>query len=160
MGIKTAKSTIILNTQLIGYEINIIKKVGFNRYAVYYMRDLVEVITGEIKGRFDDGRCAVSRIKYGKGEAMTFNTMLWYGYAKTADDSILSLMSDMLAEYGLIELEYKGNVTIRVAENAEKYLFFIFNYTDKAQKVEVTFRDITFDAVVTSNDSVIIEKDK
>ena len=126
----------------------------------YYMRDLVEVTTGEIKGRFDDGRCAVSRIKYGEGEAMTFNTMLWYGYAKTGDESILSLMSDIISEYGLTELKYKGDVTVKVAENSEKYLFFIFNYTDKEQKVEVSFRDITFDALIASNDSVIIEKDK
>ena len=126
----------------------------------YYMRDLVEVTTGEIKGSFDDGRCAVSRIKYGKGEAMTFNTMLWYGYANTADGSILSLMSEIIAEYGLTELEYKGDVTVKVAENAEKYLFFVFNYTEKPQKVKVTFRDITFDALIASNDSVIIEKDK
>ena len=126
----------------------------------YYMRDLVEVTTGEIKGTFDDGKCAVSKIKYGKGEAITFNTMLWYGYAKTEDSSILALMEEMIAEYGLTELKYKGDVTVKVAENTEKYLFFIFNYTDKEQKVDITFRDITFDAVIASNDSVIIEKDK
>ena len=91
---------------------------------------------------------------------MTFNTMLWYGYAKAGDGSILSLMADIIAEYRLTELKYKGDVTVKVAETAEKYLFFVFNYTEKPQKVEVTFRDITFDAVVAPNDSVIIEKDK
>lgn len=126
----------------------------------YYMRDLVEVTTGEIKGTFGDGRCAVSNRKYGNGNVMIFNTMLWYGYSKTGDAGIRSLMADVICEYGLSELKYEGDVTVKVAENAEKHLFFVFNYTDKEQKFKITFREITLDAVIAPNDSIIIEKDK
>ena len=117
-------------------------------------------MNGEVIGTFEDGRCAVSRVRYGKGEAITFNTMLWYGYAKTQDTDIRSLMSDILNEYKLAELKTKGDVTVKVAENGDKYLFFIFNYTDKEQKAEVSFREIMFEAVIEANGSVIIEKEK
>ena len=130
------------------------------RITGYYMRDLVEVTTGAICGTFDDGRCAASIRKYGNGEVLLFNTMLWYGYAKTGDESIRSLMAGIIAEHGLSELHYDGDVTVKVAETDEKYLFFVFNYTDKAQTLKLTFKDIAFDAEIASNDSMIIERDK
>jgi beta-galactosidase GanA len=126
----------------------------------YYMRDLVEVTTGEIKGIFGDGRCAVSNRKYGNGNVIIFNTMLWYGYAKTGDAGIRSLMADLICEYGLSKLKYEGDVTVKVAENSEKYLLFVFNYTDKEQKFKINFKEITLDAVIAPNDSIIIETDK
>lgn len=138
--------------------------LGFNfngkKINGYYMRDIVTLTNGEAAGTFDDGKCAVSRVKYGLGEAITFNTMLWYGYAKTADKTVLSVMSDIIESYGLAELEVDGDLTVKVCENAEKYVFFIFNYTDKEQKVKVSFRGISFEATANAEETLIIEKDK
>ncbi len=126
----------------------------------YYARDLVNITNGEPCGSFDDGKCAVSRVKYGKGTVITVNTYLWYGYAKNIGITAASFAKLLVNEFKLTDLNVNGNVTVRVSENDDKYLFFIFNYSDKDEKAEITYKNYTFTVDVRSNDSVIYEKDK
>jgi beta-galactosidase GanA len=137
---------------------------GDLRVRGYWGRELVRMTGGEAVGAFDDGYPAASRVQYGRGTVLTINTYLWYGYTKTHDPSIKQLAARLLDELSLSDLEVTGNAHVRVSENSEQYLFFIFNYTAEPQEVRATLRqgDKTYTAALTvaPGDSVIVAQDK
>ena len=137
---------------------------GDLRVRGYWGRELVRMTGGEAVGAFDDGYPAASRVQYGRGTVLTINTYLWYGYTKTHDPSIKQLAARLLDELSLSDLEVTGNAHVRVSENSEQYLFFIFNYTAEPQEVRATLRqgDKTYTAALTvaPGDSIVVAQDK
>lgn len=130
----------------------------------YYGRELVELTGGEPVGTFEDGRAAAVRVRYGKGEAVTFNSYLWYGYSKTGDGSIKDLAKTIICDYGLDQTAVEGDVLVRVSEAKDRYIAFVFNYTNEKQNATVTLelgeKKHSFEISVEANDSVTVEIEK
>jgi beta-galactosidase GanA len=126
----------------------------------YCGRELVQMTVGEKLAEFADGYPAVSRVKYGKGEAVTINTYLWYGYEKQGGESVKAFAKKLIDRFELSQLDVNGNVTVRVCENDDKYLIFIFNYNDNDEPAEIKFMGETLTAKVSANDCVILERSK
>ena len=130
----------------------------------YYSRDLVYHTDGQCLASFDDGKCAVNSVKYGKGEVITIGTYLWYGYAKEPKESVCRFARKLVDRYDLAFVEAEGDVSVKVSQNDDNYLIFVFNYTEKDQqasvKVNIDGKQYKESHVVEANGVAIVEKAK
>lgn len=123
----------------------------------FYGRDKLKHCDGTPIGFFGNGDVAVNKIKYGAGEAITFNTYLWYGYYKNSAAGFKKVMESIIDEYSLRQAEVDGSVTVKIAEADGRTLLFVFNYTDKKQTARIKFGGKSLRVSVNANDSVMIE---
>lgn len=100
----------------------------------HYFKYICDVKNGDVSARFSDGNCAVLTNKVGKGTVVTINTDIWYGYAKTKDESIKNFANTVANQYGLALIKSDADVFVRLCENENEYVVFVFNYSDSKQK--------------------------
>ena len=135
-----------------------------NRVKGYYSRDLVYHMAGECVASFDDGKCAVNLVEYGKGKVITIGTYLWYGYAKQPDESVKAFAKTLCDELDLSFIDVDGNVTVKACQNDDGYVVFVFNYTAEPQKASITLNvdgnEYKFDTIVEANGFELIKKEK
>lgn len=122
----------------------------------YFGRELMRVTDGDVLAAFEDGHPAVVRKAYGKGNVISFHTHVWYGYAKTDDPSLSAIAKLLADEYSLRSFLVEGDVKVRVCENGQENVLFVFNYTDKEQSAKITLNENTAEVTVGANDCVIM----
>lgn len=163
-----------LNSELPGGETNMLCGVDFRdtdyenldfsfegeKVNGFYGRELVELTGGEKISEFSDGYPAVTGVKYGKGEVYTINTYLWYGYAKNNFESVRGFADKLIDKFGLSLMSVKGNVSVKLCENEDKYVIFVFNYKDTEEKAEIVLDGDLLSVTVAPRDVAIIERDK
>lgn len=138
--------------------------IGGKTVDTYYGRDVFELTDGEAIATFPDGLPAVVKKKYGDGEVISYNMHLFYAYLERGYSSILDHVRDMACAMDLPQLKTDAPFFVRLAENDEKYLVFVFNYTDAqaSGEVEVSIGDLntTVSVTVPAKDVKIVEIDK
>ena len=128
-------------------------------YKGYYGRDLMELTDGEALGCFADGTPAVVRKRVGKGELISVNTYLWYGYKMGENDA--DRFATMLAErYCLRDVTVSGALKVRVSERADALFAFVFNYTDLEQEGRLCGLGFDQTVKVAPGDVLILKKEK
>jgi beta-galactosidase GanA len=125
----------------------------------YWGRELMQVTDGEVLSAFADGFPAVVKKSYGKGTVLSFHTHVWYGYGKNEAPSHGKIAKALADEFSLRTFEIAGSVKVRVSENEDGRVLFVFNYSDVEQTAKITFEGRTFDVSVAANDCVILPLD-
>lgn len=145
----------------------------------YYGRDLMTLTDGEVLGTFADGYPAVVRRRVGKGEVISINTYLWYGYHKEENDA--KCFAAALAErYGLREVklsslyEYIGEcagslrgsnydpsaLRVRLATDGEIRYAFVFNYGSQRAECRLSGGGFDREICVPARDVLILKEEK
>lgn len=119
----------------------------------YYNKNIVEVKDAETISIFEDGLCAVSR----KGNVITINTDIWYGYAETEDVSIRNFANTLVETLKLKDIKTMSDIKLRVCEDEENYVIFAFNYSDEDKNIKATVFDYNIELNVKANDVELIE---
>lgn len=125
----------------------------------YYSKDLVDVIDATVEATFSDGKPAIVS-KTSGGTVLTFNTQLFYGYEKTGDKTVLDYVKGLGERFNLNEYELEGDVNVKICENDQEYVVFIFNYTDSVQTGKITFCGKTEEFNVNANDVIVLKRGK
>lgn len=128
-------------------------------YDAFYGRDLLRVTDGTVLGTFEDGHPAVISKKLGKGEVLTINTYLWYGYymANTNADKFARMLIDA---YNLLTVSASDGLTVRICESETAYYAFLFNYTNEVATGHLTAYGFDEDVTVAANDAVVLHRFK
>lgn len=128
-------------------------------YRGYYGRDLMALTDGEALGHFADGAPAVVRKRFGKGEVISVNTYLWYGYKQAGNDA--NRFAEMLiGRYSLRDVSVEGALRVRVSEREDACFAFVFNYTDTEQAGRLAGLGFDEDVTVAPHDVLVIKKEK
>lgn len=124
----------------------------------YFGRELMKLTDGEVLAEFEDGYPAVIRKEYGKGAVISFQTHVWYGYAKTDDESLGRIAELLADEFSLRTFSVEGNVKLRVCERENKNVLFAFNYSDQEQTAKIIIEGETVEITLAANDCVILSQ--
>ncbi|MBQ9807173.1 MAG: beta-galactosidase [Clostridia bacterium] len=125
----------------------------------YFGRELMQVTDGEVLSEFADGFPAVVRKKHGKGTVLSFHTHVWYGYGKGEAPSHGKIAKLLADEFSLRTFCVEGNVKVRVCENEDACVLFLFNYSDEEQAAKITLDGTALEVSVAANDCVILRMD-
>ena len=101
-------------------------------------RDVMLVNGAEILAAFPDGKPAVVRKRAGRGDVTMINTSVFYGYASGKCFGMKDYIKTLAKNAGVFCPPGDQKLKTRTAKTDDKYLIFVFNYTDKKVKEEVT----------------------
>ena len=127
----------------------------------YWGRDQFELAGADVLATFSDGKAAVTRNKFGKGEFISVNTSIFYGYYMKEFESVKDYVGSLVDEYSLRQLTASDSLRVRISENDECYLVFAFNYTNEEVTSDVTVNidgvNTTVNVTVGAQDVKLVE---
>lgn len=105
----------------------------------YFGRNIVRITSGRVLSAFADQNPAIVEMVSGKGKIITVNTYVWYGYAKENFKPTTAeiFAKHLVNQYCKNKVSTDLNVTVRISENKDAYLVFVFNYSDKMQSGDI-----------------------
>ena len=128
-------------------------------YGGAYGRELMQITDGEVLGHFADGYPAVVRKKSGKGEIISINTYLWYGYKLGINDA--HRFADMLTQrYDLREITVSAPLRARLATDGAHRYAFVFNYSENSVTGRLAGCGFDCEIVVAPHDVVVLKEAK
>ena len=124
----------------------------------------MKLTDGVAAANFADGLPAVVERAYGEGCIISINTSVWYGYAKEGYVSVEAFAGMLAEQYGLTQVETELDLRVRVSENENDYLVFLFNDSEEAQNGEVTIvlddMEFSLDVEVGAGDAEVYAVEK
>ena len=125
-------------------------------------RDEMQIRGADVMAVFPDGMPAVVRKRTGKGDATMINTSVFYGYASGKCLGIKDLLKAQAKNAGVFCPPGDPVLKVRTAKTDGKYLTFVFNYTDKKVKEEVTVNlegtIRTYTVRIEAHDAAVVEE--
>lgn len=105
----------------------------------YYFKEILQPLPGsEVLGSFDDGTPAITRNRYGEGQAILFGSLMALGYPEATDGGLGKLISNLSRAAGIsvpveVTASEGGLVSARVHTCDGGYVIFCLNYGEKCE---------------------------
>ncbi len=109
----------------------------------YYGRDIMALLGAKADAAFSDGTPAVVTNKVGNGSVTSINTYLYYGHATKADESVVRFTRSLFEKLGIQSISDNRFVKLRLCENKDGDVLFLFNYSDEEQSVSYGGKNYT-----------------
>lgn len=108
----------------------------------FFMEELIP-LRGKVLARFQDGKAAIVKNRYGKGQAILIGTLLGYPYGRMVAPETGKLIAGLVHMGGAVPYMESGDPNVRVdllKSDDGQYLLVLVKEDEKGSEVEITFR--------------------
>ncbi len=125
----------------VGEDMGFVRK-GEEIPGYFFMEELIP-LRGKVLARFQDGKAAIVKNRYGKGQAILIGTLLGYPYGRMVAPETGKLIAGLVHMGGAVPYMESGDPNVRVdllKSDDGQYLLVLVKEDEKGSEVEITFR--------------------